>query len=241
MLYGLIGHPLTHSFSQAYFEQKFASLNIEAAYKLFPLAHLNEYPALLRDNPGLRGLNVTIPYKEKILSYLDEVDAAAQTIGAVNCIDIREGRTTGYNTDAHAFRKTLEPLLQPHHTQALVLGTGGASKAVTHTLQELNIPYKLVSREKKEGVLTYTDLTGDIIKEHKLIINTTPLGLYPNTDSYPPLPYNKIGMQHLLYDLIYNPTETRFLSLGRAHGAKIKNGTEMLELQAEGSWEIWNR
>jgi shikimate dehydrogenase len=241
MLYGIIGTPLTHSFSPAYFKKKFEEQQIDAVYESFPLAAIGELPALLRIQPTLRGLNVTLPYKESVIPFLDGVDGAATEIGAVNCIDIRDSKITGFNTDAPAFEQTLQPLLKEHHTQALVLGTGGASKAVTYVLRKLDIPYKLVSRGNTQGALTYEDLTGDLVKEHKIIINTTPLGQHPNTDSYPPLPYNKVGMQHLLYDLIYNPTWTRFLSLGRAHGAAVKNGAEMLELQAEGSWDIWSK
>lgn len=241
MLYGIIGYPLTHSFSPEYFKKKFATLQLDAAYETFSIEEIGAYPALLKANPGLSGVNVTIPYKESIIQYLDGTDEVAGEIGAVNCITFKDGQTRGYNTDAPAFEQSLKPLLKPHHEKALVLGTGGASKAVIYTLKKLNIPYQLVSRGIGPGLISYGDLTGDIIKEHKLIINTTPLGLYPNTDSYPPLSYNKIGMQHLLYDLIYNPAETRFLSLGRAHGATIKNGVEMLELQAEASWELWNK
>jgi shikimate dehydrogenase len=241
MLYGIIGYPLTHSFSPEYFKKKFHTQQVNASYETFAIEDISRFPALLKEHADLKGVNVTIPYKESIISYLDETDAVATEIGAVNCITISNGSTKGYNTDAGAFEKSLRPLLKPHHEKALVLGTGGASKAVIYTLKALNIPYLLVSRGIKPGVITYGDLTGDIVKEHKLIINTTPLGLYPNSDSYPPISYNKIGMQHLLFDLIYNPTETRFLTLGRAHGATIKNGVEMLELQADASWEIWNR
>ena len=240
MLYGLIGYPLVHSFSQAYFKKKFAELNIDADYELFPIPDISEFPQILTSHPDLGGLNVTIPYKETVIPFLDELDDKAREIGAVNCITIRNGKTKGYNTDAEALRKTLFPLLKPHHTHALVLGTGGASKAVAYVLKSLNIPYKLVSRNHKEGSFTYTDITKEIINEYKLIINTTPMGMTPNMGSYAPIPYNKLGMQHLLYDLVYNPEETRFLSLGRAHGAAIKNGIEMLQLQAEAGWEIWN-
>ena len=240
-VYGLIGYPLTHSFSPAYFKMKFAAQQTDAIYELFPIQAIRELPDLLKNTPALAGLNVTTPYKEAVMRYLDEVDKTAEEIGAVNCITIIDGKTKGYNTDAMGFEKSLNSLLKPQHTQALILGTGGSSKAVAYTLTQLRIPYRKVSRDKTEGVLSYEDLTDETIAHCKLIINTTPVGMYPNVDEAPPLPYNSIGEQHLLYDLIYNPGETKFLTLGKEKGAVIKNGFEMLQLQADAGWEIWSR
>ncbi len=239
-LYGLIGIILNHSFSPAYFKKKFAEQNIDALYEPFPIPYIRELPALLENNPDLAGLNVTIPYKEAVIPYLDEIDEVADHIGAVNCIVIKNGWKKGYNTDATAFEQSLNPLLTPHHTNALILGTGGSSKAVAYVLEQLGIPFQKVSRNKKEGVLTYEELTPELITQYKLIINTTPAGMYPNVDAAPNIPYSAIGENHLLYDLIYNPEETKFLSLGKEKGATIKNGFEMLQLQAEASWELWS-
>jgi shikimate dehydrogenase len=238
--YGLIGYPLTHSFSPVYFTNKFKTENIDAAYELYPLASVNEFPALLKNHPGIKGINVTIPYKETILEYLDEIDPIANKIKAVNCISIHQGLKKGYNTDAAGFKKSLTPLLEPYHKQALILGTGGAARAVAYVLSELNIDYVQVSRKRIDDILTYEELSPEIIDHSKLIINTTPLGMYPNTNEFPPIPYNSIGTHHLLYDLIYNPDETQFLSKGNKQGATIKNGLEMLKIQAEASWNIWN-
>jgi shikimate dehydrogenase len=239
-LYGIIGRPLEHSFSPAYFNDKFRKQGIDARYEKFELAAIDEFPALLQNNPQLGGLNVTIPYKESVLAYLDELDPVTTAVGAVNCIRISNGKTKGYNTDIIGFRESLLPLLQPQHTKALVLGTGGASKAVLHVLDEAGINYTSISRSPDGRQLTYADLTSDIITAHKLIINTTPLGMHPHINQSPQLPYEAIGTQHLLYDLIYNPAETKFLSLGRQQGAVIKNGLEMLHLQAEAAWRIWH-
>jgi shikimate dehydrogenase len=238
--YGLIGYPLTHSFSAAYFKKKFAAGHIEAFYRAFPLADIGEFPTLVKSQPLLCGLNVTIPYKTAIIPYLDVVDTIADETGAVNCISIKNGIKSGYNTDVIGFEESLKPLLKPFHTLALVLGTGGASKAVCYVLKKLGIEYLQVSRSKRMDTITYDELTEDFIKAHTLIINTTPLGMQPNTDSCPDLPYQYVGSQHLLYDLIYNPADTKFLSLGKQYGATIKNGLEMLQLQAEASWTIWN-
>ncbi len=240
-LYGLIGFPLTHSFSPAYFKMKFAAQHIDATYELFPIKAIREFPELLKNNPALAGLNVTTPYKEAVMRYLDEIDKVAEEIGAVNCIGFRDGIIKGYNTDALGFEKSLNPLLKSQHTQALILGTGGSSKAVAYTLSQLGIGYQKVSRDKTEDVLTYKELSGEVMTHYKLIINTTPVGMYPNVDDLPPIPFENIGEQHLLYDLIYNPEETKFLALGKARGAVVKNGFEMLQLQAEASWEIWNQ
>lgn len=238
--YGIIGYPLTHSFSPAYFATKFASGHIDASYTAFPLSSINDLPALLHDNPKLRGLNVTIPYKESVIAFLDETDEEAKKVGAVNCISITQGKTKGYNTDMIGFRQSLLPLLQPHHGQALILGTGGASRAVAHVLDTLGIVYKKVSRTPAAGILSYNAVSPEMIATNTLIINTTPMGMAPNKDAYPPIDYAATSDKHLLYDLIYNPAETKFLSLGRQHGAQIKNGLEMLHIQAEASWDIWN-
>jgi shikimate dehydrogenase len=238
-LYGIIGFPLTHSFSPAYFKKKFAEQHIDASYEAFSINDVAQFPALIDTHPTLNGLSVTIPYKQAIISYLDEVDGVATEVGAVNCISIKNGKKKGYNTDVIGFEQSLIPLLHPPHTHALIFGTGGASKAVAWVLKQLGIPYQLVSRKAQDDCLTYNDLTSEIINHHKLIINTTPLGMYPHTDAAPSIPYDAIGTHHLLYDLIYNPGETKFLSLGKAHGAAIKNGFEMLHLQADDAWNIW--
>lgn len=237
--YGLIGYPLTHSFSPGWFTEKFAREAIDAIYKAYPLEHVEDLEDLLANYP-LRGLNVTIPYKKSVIDLLDELDEAANAIGAVNCIDIRHGIRKGYNTDIIGFEQSLRPLLKPQHTSALVLGTGGAAKAVQYVLDKLAIAYRLVSRAAHESVITYAELDDELIHQHTLIINTSPLGMMPDLHSRPDIPYNAIGEQHLLYDLIYNPAETEFLRLGREHGAGTKNGYEMLVLQAEASWAIWN-
>jgi shikimate dehydrogenase len=238
-VFGIIGYPLSHSFSPAYFKKKFEAEHIDAVYNAFPLGNIEGFTVLIKNHNELNGLNVTIPYKESVIKYLDETDAIAKAIGAVNCITIKKGRIKGYNTDVIGFEKSLLPLLQPHHQHAFILGTGGASKAVAYVLNKLGISFQKVSREMT-GALHYDDITPELIQHHTLIINTTPLGMYPNADAFPKLPYEAIGKQHLLYDLIYNPEETKFLSLSRAQGATIKNGFEMLEIQAEESWRIWN-
>jgi shikimate dehydrogenase len=240
-VFGLIGYPLSHSFSKGFFAEKFRKEGInDAIYENFPLEDISQFPALLEQQPNLRGLNVTIPYKEAVLPWLDELSPAAEQIKAVNCIQFHEGIRIGFNTDVMGFKRSLQPLLKPHHTNALVLGTGGAAKAVMFVLQELNIPYTVVSRSAQTGLITYDALDKDIMAAHTIIINTSPLGMYPQTDAAPPIPYDLISKHHLLYDLIYNPAETLFLQKGAAKGAAIKNGHEMLVLQAEASWDIWN-
>jgi shikimate dehydrogenase len=236
--YGLIGYPLGHSFSPEYFAKKFAALNIDARYDLYPLVSISEFKSLLHKH-SFGGLNVTIPYKEQVISYLDKLDKVAERVGAVNTISFRDGIKTGYNTDVIGFAESLVPLLKPQHTQALVLGTGGASKAVAYVLENLGISHTKVSRSKSENVWQYEELDEATIAANKLIINCTPLGKYPNVELAPEIPYEGIGEGHLLYDLIYNPAETKFLRLGKARGAVIKNGLEMLQLQADAAWEIW--
>jgi shikimate dehydrogenase len=209
------------------------------SYENFDLQEITELEQVLSQNQ-LKGLNVTIPYKEEVIPYLDEMDAQAAKIGAVNTIKFTKQGLKGFNTDAHGFKKSLEPFLKPHHTKALILGTGGASKAVRFVLDELGIANTFVSRTKKEGQLTYEELDQNILEECTLIINCTPLGTHPNVENKPDLPYQFIGNDHLLYDLIYNPEKTTFLALGEANGAAICNGSKMLQYQAEKAWEIWN-
>lgn len=239
-LYGLIGFPLGHTFSPAYFNTMFAREEIDAEYKAFPIASVSELHQLLELYPHLSGLNVTTPYKEQVIPLLDECDNIAATIGAVNCIKITEGKTKGFNTDIIGFEQSLLPWLEPDMDKAILLGTGGAARAVRYVLDKNKVSYTSVSRVEKDGVLSYTELTDEIIESHKLIINTTPLGMYPFTESYPPIPYGALGPQHLLYDLVYNPEFTTFLQKGKQEGAMIKNGLQMLELQADASWAIWN-
>ena len=243
--YGLIGYPLSHSFSKKYFTEKFLNEGIEDhQYELFPIENIDSLADLINNNPDLSGLNVTIPHKVNVLPFLNEIEPAAEQIGAVNCISIRhfEGECylKGYNTDAYGFAESLKPLLTPQHIRALVLGNGGASKAVKYVLQQLSIDFKAVSRKPKDGTVLYTDLTSQIIADHKLIINTTPLGMSPNTDTFPEIDYESLGPDHLAYDLVYNPLETVFLAKAAAQGAAIKNGLEMLYKQAEKAWTIWN-
>ncbi len=241
--YGLIGKSLKHSFSKDYFTSKFEKTHINANYSLCELANIEEIKDVF--SKQWQGLNVTIPYKEQIIPFLNEVDDLATQVGAVNTIQFskKEGQTwlKGFNTDVIGFETTLKPLLQTHHTRALVLGTGGASKAVTYVLTKLNIPYVYVSREAGLNKLGYDELTSEIISTHTLIINTTPLGMFPDLESYPDIPYKAIGEKHLLYDLVYNPVKTQFLLQGEARGATIKNGLEMLINQAEAAYEIWNQ
>ena len=237
--YGIIGYPLSHSFSPAFFRKKFAELNTDAIYEAFPLPDVSQFAALIDAHPHILGLNVTIPHKETIVPYLDELDDVAADICAVNCIAFRNGKKKGYNTDVIGFEQSLIKLLAPQHTHALILGTGGSSKAVAYVLKQLGIGFRFVSRNKQQGLLTYEELTPDIIGQTKLIINTTALGMYPNTEGAPAIPYDAITTQHLLYDLIYNPEETTFLTLGKERGAVTKNGFEMLQIQAEASWDIW--
>jgi shikimate dehydrogenase len=238
-VFGLTGYPLSHSFSPRYFSEKFARQGIQASYQLFPLPDISGLRELISLHPQLLGLNVTIPHKETVLPYLDILSEEARAIGAVNCIHIKNKLLTGYNTDVTGFSQSLTPLLQPYHTRALILGTGGAAKAVRYALDHLGIEWKEVSRTPAVNQLGYEALDADVIQSYPLIINTTPLGMYPHTDACPALPYEALGPEHLLYDLIYNPEETFFLARGKARGARTKNGLEMLELQAEASWHIW--
>lgn len=240
--YGLIGRTLKHSFSKTYFTQKFADEGIDdCVYDNFELATIEEFPLLFAKYPDLQGLNITIPYKEEVVQFLTEKNAIVEAIGACNCIKIEGANRIGYNTDAIGFLNSLRPLLKPHHKKALILGTGGASKAVRYSLKELGIEYCFVSRTKAEGQISYDDVTKDILTDHHLIINTTPLGMYPNVDAAPSLPYGLLMPDHFLFDLTYNPAKTKFLAEGEKRGAQISNGHQMLIEQAEAAWEIWNR
>jgi len=242
--YGLVGFPLSHSFSKRFFTDYFEKESIDAAYLNFELNDILQLRKTIAEHPELVGFNVTIPYKEAILPYLDHCDPKAADIKAVNTVKIKRSgvkiELTGYNTDLIGFKDSLTPLLKPHHRKALVLGTGGASKAVVQVLSGLSISVQRVSREAKEGIsISYGQLTRDQIEEYMLIVNTTPLGTFPKTEGFPPLPYEYLSDKHLLYDLVYNPPITQFLQKGADRGATIKNGLEMLELQAMAAWGIW--
>ena len=242
--YGLIGYPLGHSFSVGYFNEKFSNEHINAKYINFEIPSIEDFAEVIESNPELRGLNVTIPYKEQVIPYLDSLSPEANAIGAVNVIRItRKGDKThlkGFNSDVIGFTRSIEPLLERHHKKALILGTGGASKAVDYGLRSLGIETKFVSRTKRPGFFTYEEITPEIIKDYNIIVNCTPLGMYPNTDVCPTLPYEAMDSHNLLYDLLYNPDETLFMQKGKEHGAITKNGLEMLLLQAFASWEFWN-
>ena len=242
----LIGYPLSHSFSEKYFTEKFDREQIaNHEYFLSPLVQIEDFPKLLAANSNLAGINVTIPYKEKVIPFLDEISEEAKAIGAVNTIKIEEGKLKGFNTDVYGFEKSLVDFLTQKEKKisvdnALILGTGGAAKAVVYILKKLGIEPILVSRKKGKGDLTYDDLDTIIFDECRLIVNTTPLGMLPNLDSCPDLPFHRINEKYHLYDLVYNPEKTVFLRRGESNGAAIKNGLEMLHLQAEKAWEIWN-
>lgn len=243
--YGLIGYPLGHSFSISYFNEKFKNEGIDAIYENYEIPSIEQLPEVLDTNPELRGLNVTIPYKEKVISYLDGLSPEASEIGAVNVIKVEhKGKKTvlkGYNSDVIGFTRSIEPLLEPYHKKALILGTGGASKAIEFGLQSLKLDTLKVSRTGKDGAIRYTDITPEMIKEYNVIVNCTPCGMFPHADECPDLPYDAMDNHTLLYDLIYNPDETLFLTKGKKKGAIIKNGLEMLLLQAFASWEFWNK
>lgn len=267
-LLGLLGYPLGHSFSKKYFSKKFENEGLmdEWKYELFPIESIGQLSDLITEHPTLVGLNVTIPHKESVMYWLDMVDETAKEIGAVNCIQIKDGQLKGYNTDYYGFKKALLQLLNissdnslfdirspeiinasivegKEHwddMRALILGTGGSSKAVAYVLKELGIPYQYVSRHISAHGLTYSDLNEAVIRSHRLIINTTPLGMSPNIDDSPPIPYQYIDSQHFIYDLVYNPTETLFMKKGMEKGASAKGGLDMLYFQAEKGWAIWN-
>ncbi|MBQ8606621.1 MAG: shikimate dehydrogenase [Bacteroidaceae bacterium] len=243
--YGLIGFPLGHSFSRSYFNERFRKERINAEYLNFEIPTIENFPDILKSNPSLKGLNVTIPYKEKIIPYLDELSIEASSIKAVNVIKIIKNNDKteliGHNTDVIGFTQSLKPLLKPHHTKALVLGTGGASKAVCHGLNLLGIDYQYVSRHESETAISYEQLTPQIMAEHEVIVNCTPIGMYPHTEECPNIPYEQLTPNHLLFDLIYNPDVTLFMQKGIQQGAIAKNGLEMLKLQAIAAWEIWQK
>jgi shikimate dehydrogenase len=240
-LFGLIGHPLSHSFSKKYFTEKFEKEGrADCRYELFPIESIKEIPALLKQYPDLLGLNVTIPYKEQIIPFLNERNNIVEQINACNCIHISKGKLKGYNTDVAGFELSLQPQLHLHHKKALILGTGGASKAVEFVLRKKGIAIHYVSRKEQPGYYTYEQLTPALMADHTLIINTTPVGMYPSVDESPPIPYGSLTASHYLFDLVYNPAKTLFLQKGQERGAAIKNGEEMLVIQAEESWKIWN-
>jgi len=243
--WGLIGYPLGHSFSRKFFTDKFARENLDEQYLNFELEHISLLPSVIGEHPDLAGLNVTIPYKEQVIAFCDRLDPVATETGAVNTIRIsRQNKLLlleGYNTDVHGFSESLSPLLKPGMKSALILGTGGAAKAVKYALDKLGINWLQISRNPSPGkAIRYEQITPSLMKDYLLIINTTPLGTFPDTGSFPDIPYEWLTPYHLLYDLVYNPPETLFLQKGRERGAMTKNGLEMLELQALKSYEIWN-
>ena len=242
--YGLIGYPLVHSFSISYFNQKFIDEKIDAVYENFEIPTIDLLPEVIDSNPDLRGLNVTIPYKQKVMPFLDAISQEAMAIGAVNVIKVtREGgksRLKGYNSDVIGFTKSIESMLEKFHKKALILGTGGASKAVDYGLKSLGLETVFVSRYQRPGTIQYEDITPDIIKEYNVIVNCTPCGMYPHTEECPKLPYDAMDNRTILYDLIYNPDTTLFMKKGAEHGANTKNGLEMLLLQAFASWDFWH-
>lgn len=242
-LYGLIGKNISYSFPSDYFNTKFKKEKItNSIYTNFDINTVSEFSRILDKNNNLRGLNVTIPYKQTIIPYLDSLSKKAIQIGAVNTIKINsKGKLKGYNTDWYGFSKALKPMLKPHHNKALILGTGGASKAVEFALKKLGITFNLVSRTPQENTYSYSELTKEIMEEHSIIINTTPLGTFPNIEDRPEIPYDFITSNHIAFDLIYNPEETTFLKLSAQKGAKTQNGYLMLKLQAEKAWKIWNK
>ena len=244
--YGLLGYPLGHSFSKNYFNQKFEAEKIDAEYLNFEIPDIKEIKNVIKENPELNGLNVTIPYKQQVIPYLDDLDDDARQIGAVNVIKFSKGlfgkvKLKGYNSDIIGFKQSIEPLLKDHHRKALILGTGGASKAVFHGLKQLGIAATFVSRQCKEYCITYEEITEKIMEQYHVIVNTTPLGMYPNVNACPNIPYELLTSDHLLYDLLYNPDETLFMQKGKEQGAVVKNGLEMLLLQAFAAWEIWQK
>lgn len=237
--FGLIGRNIDYSFSRQYFSEKFEREEIDAVFRNFDLSDIEEFPGIFK-NRSISGLNVTIPYKLQVMHYLDELDPDAKEINAVNVIKIEGEKLTGYNTDYIGFQDSIKPLLKSNHKKALILGTGGASKAVAYALNKLNLEFKFVSRNPGESQLSYNDLNKDILGEYQVVINTTPLGTFPDIKDCPDLPYQFFSKDHLAYDLIYNPATTEFLNRASEKGAKTCNGLKMLKIQAEKAWEIWN-
>lgn len=238
--FGIIGYPLGHSFSKGFFTEKFARESIDAQYLNFEIPDVAMLSDVLRNNPELRGLNVTLPHKQAVIPLLDEMSEEAKEIGAVNVIRIRNGRLKGFNSDIIGFTNSIKPLLMPHHKKALILGTGGASKAIRVGLNRLGIEWTYVSRSLGEGMLTYADLTPKLMQDYTVIVNCSPVGMFPKVDAAPAIPYELLSPQHLLFDCVYNPEETLFMKKGREQGATVKNGLEMLHLQAVASWDFWN-
>ena len=244
--YGLIGYPLGHSFSRKFFTEKFEKEGIDAQYLNFEIPSIEEFPEVIKNHPELRGLNVTIPYKQQVMQYLDDISEEAKAIGAVNVVKCQlstvncQPHLTGYNSDVIGFVESIKPLLQPHHKKALILGTGGASKAIRYGLEKkLGLETLFVSRSAREGMITYEEVTAEVLKEYEVIVNCSPVGMFPHVDECPALPYEAMNENILLYDLVYNPLETLFMKKGAAQGATVKNGLEMLHLQAIASWEFW--
>jgi shikimate dehydrogenase len=243
--YGLIGYPLKHSFSKGFFNNKFESENIDAQYINFEIPSIKEFQLIIKKHPNLKGLNVTIPYKEQVIPYLDQLSDNAKLIGAVNVIKIERNKgkvkLTGYNSDIIGFKRSIEPLIHSHHQKALILGTGGSAKAIFYGLKQLGIESTYVSREKTSpSMLAYNELTPEVFEANTIIVNCTPVGMFPNVDDCPNIPYEWLTDKHLLYDLLYNPDETLFMKLGKENGAAVKNGLEMLLLQAFASWDFWH-
>ena len=262
--YGIIGYPLGHSFSRGFFTEKFAREGIDAQYLNFEIPDARMLLDVLRDNPELRGLNVTLPHKQAVIPLLDELSDEAREIGAVNVIRIerlkdlqfkdlscmtekssnpqilKSVNLKGFNSDIIGFAESIKPLLLPHHKKALVLGTGGASKAICVGLKRLSLEWKYVSRTPREGMMTYKDITAEMLQEYTVIVNCSPVGMFPKVDEAPAIPYEYLTPKHLLFDCVYNPEDTLFMQKGREHGATTKNGLEMLHLQAVASWRFWN-
>lgn len=240
---GLLGKDISYSFSRTYFKKKFENEGIDnTSYENFDIENIDLFPSIIKNTKGIKGLNVTIPYKEQVIPFLDKINKKAKAIGAVNTIKItKKGKLVGYNTDCYGFKKTLKPFIKSHHKKALILGTGGASKAIAYTLNEMGITYQYVSRKLSDGIgFSYETLTEDDITDSQIIINSTPVGTFPNVEDCPNIPYQAIHEKHILFDLIYNPEETKFLRLGKKNQATTINGLGMLEFQAEKSWSIWN-
>jgi len=240
---GLLGKNISYSFSKSYFKEKFKNENINnITYENFDIENINLLPLIFKNTEGLKGMNVTIPYKEQVMPFLDKINKKAKAIGAVNTIKItKKGKLIGYNTDCYGFKKTIKPLIKSHHKKALILGTGGASKAIAYTLKDMGIAYQYVSRTLSDKVgFSYDTLTVNDVKEYQIIINCSPVGTFPNVEDCPNIPYHAINENYILFDLIYNPEETKFLKLGKKHNANTINGLGMLEYQAEKAWSIWN-